>query len=55
MSGSSFVMDGASGIAVASILPYGDTLHYPGCGCPQEWAPGSRAADLVDLLAQVSF
>ena len=36
------------------ILPYGETLHYNDCGCPQVWNPGTRAADMVDLLAQVS-
>lgn len=35
------------------ILPYGETLHYDGCGCPAQWAPATRAADMVDLLAQV--
>ena len=35
------------------ILPYGDTLHYNDCGCPEIWAPGTRSADMVDLLAQV--
>lgn len=34
----------------ASILPYGDTLHYPGCGCPASWTAGSRMCDLVDLV-----
>ncbi len=29
-------------------LPFGDTLHYAGCGCPPAWEPHSRAADAVD-------
>eukprot|EP00803_Ostreobium_quekettii_P011145 evm.model.scf_71.8 EVM.evm.TU.scf_71.8 scf_71:108681-110204(+) len=33
-------------------LPYGGTLHYPGCGCPQGWQRGSRVADVVDVLFQ---
>jgi hypothetical protein len=35
-----------------SILPYGTTLHYRGCGCPNHWKRGARAADVVDLLLQ---
>lgn len=31
------------------ILPYGNTLHYVGCGCPTTWVRGARVADLVDL------
>ena len=33
-----------------SLLPYDTTLHYPRCGCPQDWKRGTRAADVVDLL-----
>lgn len=33
-----------------NILPYGTTLHYPGCTCPSSWQPGSRVADQVDRL-----
>lgn len=38
-----------------SLLPYGDTLHYPTCGCPPGWQNNTRAADIVDLLAQQAF
>ncbi len=38
-----------------SLLPYGDTLHYPTCGCPPGWQNSTRAADIVDLLAQQAF
>jgi len=31
-------------------LPYLNTLHYPGCGCPVSWSRGSRVCDLVDVL-----
>jgi hypothetical protein len=31
------------------ILPYGSTLHYGGCGCP-DWKKGERMADYVDIL-----
>lgn len=34
------------------LLPYGDTLHYEGCGCPEHWTAGTRPADVVDSLAQ---
>ncbi|GMH38947.1 hypothetical protein BSKO_06845 [Bryopsis sp. KO-2023] len=34
------------------ILPYGDTLHYQGCGCPTSWQSGSRMCDLVDVIFQ---
>lgn len=33
-----------------NILPYGSTLHYPGCSCPGGWQRGSRVADQVDKL-----
>lgn len=48
-------MEGPSVSSGPKHLPYGDTLHYPGCGCPHQWTLGTRAADLVDLLAEVSF
>eukprot|EP00210_Caulerpa_lentillifera_P003532 g3369.t1 len=32
------------------LLPYADTLHYPGCGCPSIWTRGNRVCDLVDVL-----
>ena len=35
------------------LLPYGDTLHYQGCGCPATWTQGARAADVVDYVSQV--
>lgn len=38
-----------------NLLPYADTLHYPDCGCPPGWQNNTRAADLVDLLAQQAF
>jgi hypothetical protein len=34
----------------AALLPYGPTLHYPGCSCPPAWQRGGRAADQVDAL-----
>ena len=35
------------------MLPFGDTLHYPGCGCPRAaWKAHARAADMVDQLAR---
>lgn len=37
------------------VLPYGDTLHCPGCGCPENWSETTRAADVVDLLFQQAF
>ena len=42
-----------SHVGRTTILPYGETLHYNDCGCPEFWVPGTRAADMVDLLAQV--
>jgi hypothetical protein len=36
-------------------LPYGDTLHYQGCGCPRQWRAGTRPADFVDLLVYHSY
>lgn len=30
------------------VLPYGDTLHGSGCGCPENWSRTTRAADLAD-------
>lgn len=36
-------------------LPYVDTLHYEGCGCPAPTTSGQRAADLVDVLLQRSY
>ena len=36
------------------LLPYGDTLHYQGCGCPDTWTHGARAADIVDYVSQVN-
>jgi hypothetical protein len=38
-----------------NLLPYGDTLHYPSCGCPQGWKGSTRAADIVDALSQRAF
>ena len=41
------------GFAVrGAVLPFGDTLHYPGCGCPASWKAHTRAADMVDQLAR---
>jgi len=40
----------STGGAGSNILPYGPTLHYPGCSCPSGWQPGSRVADRVDEL-----
>eukprot|EP00884_Botryococcus_braunii_P014691 jgi/Botrbrau1/23222/Bobra.0041s0064.1 len=37
------------------VLPYGDTLHYRGCGCPQPHQSGHRAADMVDKLVWESY
>jgi hypothetical protein len=39
-----------SAAASVNILPYGNTLHYPGCTCPVRWQQGSRVADQVDKL-----
>lgn len=39
-----------SAAASLNILPYGSTLHYPGCTCPVRWQQGSRVADQVDKL-----
>lgn len=39
----------ASSSSSANILPFGDTLHYAGCGCPN-WQKGGRVADQVDAL-----
>ncbi|GAB4817162.1 hypothetical protein N2152v2_004208 [Parachlorella kessleri] len=36
-------------------LPFGNTLHYSGCGCPLGWVPGCRACDLVDSFLQQAF
>jgi hypothetical protein len=36
------------------ILPYGETLHYMGCGCPLNWQHASRAADLIDSVVASS-
>ena len=36
-------------------LPFGDTLHYPSCGCPAGWQNTTRAADVVDILVQKAF
>lgn len=36
------------------ILPFVDTLHYVGCGCPPSWQQGARIADQVDALVQRS-
>lgn len=38
----------------ASILPFVDTLHYPGCNCPVSWTPGARVCDRVDALVSRS-
>eukprot|EP00878_Enallax_costatus_P011278 GHUV01011775.1.p1 GENE.GHUV01011775.1~~GHUV01011775.1.p1 ORF type:complete len:183 (+),score=26.03 GHUV01011775.1:240-788(+) len=38
----------------ANILPFTDTLHYPGCGCPPSWTPGTRVCDRVDALVKRS-
>lgn len=35
-----------------NLLPYGSTLHYPGCSCPLSWQKGSRVADQVDKLVR---
>ena len=32
------------------LLPYVETLHYGGCGCPPNWTRGNRVCDLVDVL-----
>lgn len=37
----------------AEYLPYGTTLHYPGCGCPQHM--GRRNADLVDQVVSTGM
>ena len=37
------------------LLPYGDTLHSHGCGCPENWSKATRPADLVDVLLQQAF
>lgn len=41
---------GLNGGAGTNLLPYGNTLHYPGCTCPAGWQAGSRVADQVDRL-----
>jgi hypothetical protein len=53
------LMGGGAGAVLANapeparrVLPFGSTLHYQGCGCPANWTPGTRAADLVDSLVQ---
>lgn len=28
---------GGPQVSVPGLLPYGSTLHYPGCGCPPQW------------------
>lgn len=33
--------------ARSSVLPFGDTLHYPGCGCPAVWKPHGSLIDQV--------
>ncbi|KAL4448235.1 hypothetical protein ABPG75_005454 [Micractinium tetrahymenae] len=49
---------GSSGLGGAHkapppVLPFGPTLHYTGCGCPYNWAPGCRLCDWGDSwLAQ---
>lgn len=40
---------------IRNLLPYGDSLHYPSCGCPQGWKGGARAADVVDSLVHRAF
>ncbi|KAL3150732.1 hypothetical protein ABBQ32_000515 [Trebouxia sp. C0010 RCD-2024] len=38
------------------VLPYGDTLHGPDCGCPENWSSKSiRAADLADASFHQAF
>ena len=37
------------------ILPFGETLHYPGCGCPPEGGRGPGAGALVDAIVQQAF
>lgn len=37
------------------VLPYGDTLHYAGCGCPPRWRDQARLADAVDQEVQGAF
>jgi hypothetical protein len=44
-------LDGAPAHGSAQhLLPYGATLHYPGCSCPPGWQRGARVADQVDRL-----
>ena len=38
----------------ARLLPYGSTLHYPGCGCPSGWRTHRRLADAVDSQLQAA-
>ena len=37
------------------VLPYGDTLHYVDCGCPELPPKQPRAADLLDALFCQAF
>ena len=36
-------------------MPYGKTLHYPGCGCPPNWRSACRLADSVDSEVLAAF
>ena len=47
--------NGAEAKAPSIALPFGDTLHYPSCGCPPGWQNKTRAADVVDILVQKAF
>ena len=49
------VENGEEAKAPAIALPFGDTLHYPSCGCPAGWQNTTRAADVVDILVQKAF
>ncbi len=49
------VESGEEAKAPAITLPFGDTLHYPSCGCPAGWQNTTRAADVVDILVQKAF
>jgi len=37
------------------ILPYGESLHYKGCGCPPNWRGVLRLADAVDREVLAAF
>lgn len=38
-----------------NLLPFVETLHYHGCGCPHPPQSGHRAADAVDKLFWDSY